>query len=289
MSASPTLPTLPAPAAHAPAGPVPPVRAGRVFAAFVARDLRVVFRKQPVSFLTRVLVEPLTRIFVFSYVLPAVSAAGPRSGGPAVSTVLAPGMLATTILFAGILGVSMPMITELTYPKTIQDRLLTPVPLWSVGAARLVSGTVQALVSVLLVLPVVMFVHAPGQAPDIGLSHWPLLLAVVLCGAVLASAIGLWLGTAVQPSQVNVLFGLVMMPMMMLGCVYYPWASLEALPWLRDLVLLNPVVYVSEGLRAALSPAAAHLSLWAVLPVLVAGSALVCVLGLRAFRRAALD
>ncbi|MEU7163288.1 ABC transporter permease [Streptomyces morookaense] len=276
-------------ATHAVARAAPPVRTGRVFVAFVARDLRVVFRKQPTAFLTRVLVEPLTRIFVFSYVLPSVSGRGQQPGGSSFSTVLAPGMLATSMLFAGVLGVAMPMIGELTYPKTVQDRLLTPAPVWAVGAARAVSGAVQALVSVLLVLPIVMFVHAPGQAPDIHVANWPLLAVVVFFGSVLSGVIGLWLGTAIQPAHVSALFGLVMMPAMMLGCVYYPWASLAAIPWLHMLVLLNPVMYLSEGLRAVLTPGAAHLPLWAVLLALVGGSAVVGALSLRSFRRAAMD
>lgn len=270
------------------ASTAPPVRISRVFAAFLARDFRVVFRKQLLSFLARVLVEPLMLVFVFSYVLPSVSG-GRQVGGRSFSTVITPGLLANTMLFAGVLGVTMPLISELSYPKTVQDRLLTPVPVWAVGAGRLVSGAAQALVSVLLVLPIVVFLHAPGQAPDIEVANWPLLVAVVLFGSLLSAAFGLWLGSVVQPAQVNVLFSLVMMPAMMLGCVYYPWAALDTIPWLQMVVLLNPVVYLSEGLRAALTPGMPHLPLWAVLLTVLGGSVLISGLGLRAFRRAALD
>lgn len=270
------------------ARPAAPVRTSRVFAAFLARDFRVVFRKQLPGFLARVLVEPLMLVFVFSYVLPSVSGAR-QVGGPSFSTVITPGLLANTMLFAGVLGVTMPLISELSYPKTVQDRLLTPVPVWAVGAARIVSGAAQALVSVLLVLPIVVFLHAPGQAPDITVANWPLLAAVVLFGSLLSAAFGLWLGSVVKPAQVNMLFSLVMMPAMMLGCVYYPWASLDAIPWLQVVVLLNPVVYLSEGLRAALTPGMPHLPLWAVLLAVLGGSALISGVGLRAFRRAALD
>ncbi|MGW2425622.1 ABC transporter permease [Streptomyces sp. NPDC001709] len=268
--------------------PAPPVRLGRVLLAFLARDLHVVFRRQLVGFLARVIVEPLLMVFVFSYVLPTVSGA-PRTAGAPLTQVLMPGVLATTMLFSGVMGVTMPLISELSYPKTVQDRLLTPAPPWAVGAARIASGTVQSVVAVLLVLPIAFFLHAPGHSPGVTLHHWPLLVVVVLTGSLLAAALGLWLGSVIPPAQVNLMFSLVMMPAMMLGCVYYPWTSLEAIPWLRAAVLANPVVYLSEGMRAALTPAMPHLSLWALLPVVIGGGAVMTLLGLRAFRRAALD
>ena len=40
-------------------------------------------------------------------------------------------------------------------------------------------------------------------------------------------------------------------PMMMFGCAYYPWSMLSAFPGLQYAVLINPLVYASEGLRGA--------------------------------------
>jgi ABC-2 type transport system permease protein len=39
--------------------------------------------------------------------------------------------------------------------------------------------------------------------------------------------------------------------MMMFGCAYYPWSMLSAFPGLQYAVLINPLVYASEGLRGA--------------------------------------
>jgi ABC-2 type transport system permease protein len=261
----------------------------RVFLAFVERDLHVVFRRQLDSFLARALVEPLLLMFVFTYVLPSVSGRQQPSHGLTLSTVLVPGILANTLLFSGLMGVTLPLINDLSYPRTVQDRLLTPTPAWTVGASRVVSGSIQALVAALIALPSVLLVHAPGQGPQLDLHNWPLLLVMLVFGPVLSSGIGLWLGSVVTPARVNMLFSLVMMPAMMLGCVYYGWASLDRIPWLQWLVLLNPVVYMTEALRAGLTPDLPHLPLWAILPAIVGGSVLSCLAGLRAFRRATLD
>ena len=77
-----------------------------------------------------------------------------------------------------------------------------------------------------------------------------LVLASLLSGALAVLAIG----TAVSPKQIGLIFGVVVMPITFLGCVYYPWAALDSIKWLQKAVLLNPIVYMSEGLRAALTP-----------------------------------
>jgi len=64
------------------------------------------------------------------------------------------------------------------------------------------------------------------------------------------------------------MFAVILTPLMFLGCVYYPWASLGAIRWLQVTVLVNPLVYMSEGLRIALTPDVPHL------PVLVAAGML---------------
>ena len=69
-----------------------------------------------------------------------------------------------------------------------------------------------------------------------------------------AGALGLTIGTSVKPQQIGLIFGVVVMPITFLGCVYYPWAALTHIRWLQIGVLVNPIVYMSEGLRAALTP-----------------------------------
>jgi ABC-2 type transport system permease protein len=143
---------------------------------------------------------------------------------------------------------------ELTFQRSIEDRALAPLPIPLLGLEKIVAAAPQGLIGGLLVLPAVLLVHAKGQAPSVHLGNWPLFLAVMLTGALVASAGGLFLGTRIDPRQIQVLFALVLIPMTMLGCVYYPWAALHHIRWLQIAVLANPMVYVSEGLRAALTP-----------------------------------
>jgi ABC-2 type transporter len=70
---------------------------------------------------------------------------------------------------------------------------------------------------------------------------------------VLGASLGLTVGTRVQPRQVALVFSLLVLPMTFLGAVYYPWQGLEPLPWLKWGVIVNPLVYLSEGVRLGLT------------------------------------
>jgi ABC-2 type transport system permease protein len=59
---------------------------------------------------------------------------------------------------------------------------------------------------------------------------------------------------------------------------------LAAVPWLQKLVLINPLVYMCEGFRAALTPVP-HMSLWAIYPALIGFSVLFITVGLAGFRK----
>jgi len=103
--------------------------------------------------------------------------------------------------------------------------------------------------------------------------------------SLLAGALGLTIGTAVQPKQIGLIFGVVIMPITFLGCVYYPWAKLDRIKWLQFGVLVNPIVYMSEGLRSALTPAMGHMPNAMILVMLVFFLVLLTWTGMRGFRR----
>jgi ABC-type multidrug transport system permease subunit len=261
------------------------------FMAMMARELRVI-RRSFVSTFTRVVMQPLLFVFVFAYVLPKIGGSGPFGGhaGSAgtkatFSTILVPGMVASALLMQGVIAVTFPLIAELSWERTIEDRVLAPLPVPLLGLQKIAAGGLQALIGGVLVFPIVLLVHAGGQAPNVHISNWPLFLFVFLTGGLASSALGLFLGTAIDPRQMQVLFAVILLPATMLGCVYYPWAALHSIRWLQILVLVNPMVYMSEGLRAALTPQVGHMATWAFLLALAAGTVGLTLLATRTFTR----
>ena len=253
------------------------------FLALLARDIRVL-RRQGGQFLMRTIMQPLLFVFVFAYVFPKIGQ-GFRGGSAGVSftTVLVPGLIAVAINFQGIQAVALPLVQEFSYSKEIEDRVLAPVPVWMVGLEKIVAGALQSMMAAAIVFPIVYLVHAKGAAPKVQVHDWPLFLVALVFASFLASALGLFLGTVIDPRKITLLFTVVLLPITFLGCVYYPWATLKPLPWLQYLVLLNPLVYMTEGLRASLTPQLPHMAIWASLLALVGGSIGLTVVSLRTF------
>jgi ABC-2 type transport system permease protein len=54
-------------------------------------------------------------------------------------------------------------------------------------------------------------------------------------------------------------------------------------------ILINPMVYMSEGLRAVPTPVLPHMPIWVVLLALVGGTAVLGYLGTRTFTRRVLN
>jgi ABC-2 type transport system permease protein len=225
------------------------------FGALLLRDLRVL-RRGMRQFIIRTIMQPLLFTFVFAYVFPKTGQAiASPAPGINFSTVLVPGLLAVAIIFQGVQSVAIPLTQEFSYTKEIEDRVLAPLPIWAVGVGKIVAGALQALVAAAVVFPIVYLVHAKGQAPSVHVDNWPLFVAVLLLSSVLAASFGLLIGTSFAPQQVPLVFSILVLPMTLLGCIYFPWGGLSRIAWLKWSVLVNPLVYMSEGMRAALTPA----------------------------------
>jgi ABC-2 type transport system permease protein len=269
--------------------PVPHPTLPKTFAAMMAREFRVLGRNAPSTFVRAVL-QPLLFAFVFAYVLPkigtgfSVARGSSGIGGINFATILVPGLMGSMFLMQGMFGTTMPLIMEFSWQRTIEDRALAPVPIRVLAIQKITAGAIQAFIGAAIVFPVVYWVHAPGQGPHIHVSNWFLLAVVMVFAAALTASLGLWLGTLADPRKIQMLFAVILLPITMLGCVYYPWSALHAIRWLQIVTLVNPMVYMTEGLRAALTPGIGHMPLWAILLALVGGTLVFGYLGVRTFR-----
>src|SRR4029077_4887831 len=176
---------------------------------------------------------------------------------------------ASMLLMQGIMAVTFPLVMEFSWQRTIEDRALAPVPIRVLAIQKITAGAVQSFIGAVIVFPIVLLVHASGQAPHVHVTNWALFALILVFASLLTSALGLLLGTIMDPRKMQMLFAVILLPATMLGCVYYPWSALHHIRWLQILVLINPMVYMSEGLRAVLTPSLGHMPLWAVLLALV--------------------
>jgi ABC-2 type transport system permease protein len=264
--------------------PTPRPTVAKTFWAMMTREFRVL-RRNAVSTLTRAVMQPLLFVFVFAFVLPKVGGGMLVAGGANFATILVPGLMASMLMTQGILGTTMPLVMEFSWrQRTIEDRALAPVPIRVLAIQKIVAGSIQSFIGACIVFPIVLLVHAPGQAPHVDVTNWALLLVILVFGATMTSSLGLLLGTLADPRKMQTVFAVILLPLTMLGCVYYPWSALHTIRWLQIATLVNPMVYIAEGLRAVLTPSLGHMPLWAVFLALIGGTALFGYLGTRTFR-----
>jgi ABC-2 type transport system permease protein len=219
------------------------------FLAVLRRDLFVTWRELP-TFLAQVVLQPLFLVFVFGRVLTSLGYATQD-----YADLLLPGVIALTAVLTALQGTALPLVIDFSYTKEIEDRLLAPLPTSLVAIEKVVFSTLRALTAALLMFPI----------------GW------------------LVLGSVVQPASINLVFALVLTPLLFTGASQYPWPSLSVLRWFQIVTLFNPLTYASEGMRAALVPEVPHMAPWISVLALIASVLLFTFIGVRGFLRRAID
>ncbi len=252
----------------------------KTFFAMLARDAHVA-RRNAMVLMFQTFLQPLMFVFIFGKVMV-------RSGymPEAYKSLLLPGIMAISMVFTGVWAVAMPLIAEFQFTREIEDRLLAPMEISWVAVEKVLAGALQALIAGLVVLPAAWIILRPIP---FDLSS-PLTFACITVLVSLFSACGgLALGCSINQQHIGLMFSMVLTPLIFFGCTYYPWSALAAFPILQKAVLINPLVYASEGLRGTLVPQFSHLPLLAVIIALAAFDALLLAVGLRQFRSKAVS
>ena len=256
-----------------------PVSTGAVLGALLRRDLRVA-RRELQYFLVRTLMQPLLFLIVFGFLLPKMEFV---HGG--YTTALLPGIIAVSVALSAIQAVALPMVQDFGWTREIEDRLLAPVPTPLIATEKVLAGAVQGVVAALIALPLGRLVMGP--IPGLTLENLVAFISITALGALTFSAIGLVLGTAIAPQQIGLMFSIIVAPMLMFGCAYYPWRGLDRVPVMKYAVLVNPLVYVAEGMRATITPEAPHMPILAATGALVLLATAFWYIGRRTFLRKA--
>jgi len=251
----------------------------KTFLALLARDAHVA-RRNFVPLLLQTFLQPMMFVFIFGRVM--------VSSGymPTIyKSLLLPGIMAISMIFTGVWAVAMPLIGEFQFTHEIEDRLLAPIEISWLAIEKVFFGAAQAVVAGLAVIPAAWLLLRPGV--ELNLSSPATFAGITVLVALLSACGGLALGCSIDQTKIGLMFSLVLTPMIFFGCTYYPWSALANFPVLQKIVLVNPLVYASEGLRGTLVPQFPHLPITAVLLGLLIFDVLFLLVGLRQFRKKA--
>ena len=264
--------------AEAPAPGRPVV--GRAFRALLWRDVFVTGREL-VPFLLQVVLQPVFLLFVFGKVLVELGFATDQ-----YTDVLLPGVIALTAFLTALQNTAFPLVIDFSFTKEIEDRLLAPLPTALVAVEKIVFALLRALVAAAVMFPISWWVL--GTLP-VEWGDLPALTAFLVLGSLVGAVMGMTLGTFVKPNRINIVFAVVLTPVLFTGSTQFPWQALDTLRWFQVVCALNPLTYVSEALRAQMAPGVPHLPLWLCAVALAGFLVVFGVTSLIGFRRRALD
>ena len=262
-----------------------PNRAALALTAFFAifqRDI-VVAGREFIPFLLQALMQPLFFLFIFGKVLPGIGLAAGN-----FASLMLPGIVALTGMIASMQGVTLPLVLDLGFAREIDDRLLSPLPVWWVALEKVLFGTLRGAIASSVIFPLGWWILGSGFA--VRADRLPILIGMVFLTALAGSTIGLLMGTVIKPDQISLMFTLIFTPLLFTGCTYYPWGALQNIVWFQILVLFNPLTYAAEGLRYSMVPPIhGHdfptLALPWILFALCFAITLMFVMGIRTFRK----
>ena len=107
------------------------------FLALLRRDLLVASRNA-FPLLMATLTQPILVVLVFGNILPRLGLVADQ-----FRTVMVPGLMSITMLMAGVQGVLMPLVTDLSGSREVDERLLAPLSVMGVAAEKIVAGAIQ--------------------------------------------------------------------------------------------------------------------------------------------------
>lgn len=226
------------------------------FKAMVKRDLLVQLRDKW-EFVFRVAMLPFMLILLYGYILPRIGLVSNEFPNQ-----MFPGIVGMSILVTGIHGTAIPLTMDFNVSREIEDRLMAPVNVGVVALAKMCVGIIEAWIGGLIVLPLSLIFMGNSLDLTLTLQGGVLLLVVILLASISSATLGLLVGTIIKPSQVAAMFPGLLIPLVFLGSVFFSWNTLHVTPIIQVLVLLNPLVYVNEALRAILTPQLPHMSLF---------------------------
>jgi ABC-2 type transport system permease protein len=247
------------------------------FLALLRRDLHITLRNLPLVVGT--LGQPVLVVLVFGNLLPRMGLVSSSFG-----TILIPGLMSITMLMTGVQGILLPLSGDLAGTREIDERLLAPITAFGVAVEKIVAGAVPSAFAGVVSLPLMMLLMHEVSGSTFN-PRWVALLPVSIACGLLAAAFGLNLGTRVEPRFAGLVFPILLGPMMLFGCAYYSWSGLEAIGPVRYLFLANPLVFISEALRLAVTPEVPHMPLPLLFGGLFGFLVLLTVTGGRAFER----
>jgi ABC-2 type transport system permease protein len=212
----------------------------------LVRDIRGSYLMSPL-FLASMLVSPLIYIFVLGF---AFCGAIPSLVAEGISMsyilFLAPGIIVSQFLTGGVYAGA-----SIWFDKRFgmfEQILVGPFTKTQYITSKILSVALQGLAMAFIVLLLASPLLSGLSISVLGILY---ILAAWMFGSLLFGSLSIIVSTAVKTDEVlNVVFNIIMPPLLFLSSVFYPLENVPA--FIRALALANPLTYAADMFRAGL-------------------------------------
>jgi lipooligosaccharide transport system permease protein len=156
---------------------------------------------------------------------------------------LAPGLIASSAMFATMYECTYGTFIRMEYQKTFQAMLATPLSIDDVIMGEILYGAFKSALYGTVILLVIWLLGLVA-------SPWALLVPFILiaAGFVFALMSLLWTGLVPNIDNFNYYFSLVMTPLFLFSGVFFPLSGLPEM--VREIVMYSPLYYVVHLTRS---------------------------------------
>jgi hypothetical protein len=226
----------------------------KVFLQLMKRDLTIFFRDYRNKFIDMVIVFS-NNVLIFGYFM----------SGHGLSDNYGPFLLIAAIGSFGlieIVGKVALFLSDLEGDRAISQLLIMPIPSWAVFIYMALFWAISAALLSILLFPAGKLLL--WERFDLSLISYLKLIPIFITGNLFFGAFALWLSSVISGlSSLNALWLRYVVPLWMFGTYFFSWHDAYVLnPWIGGILLLNPIVYVIEGMRSATLGPEGYLPYW---------------------------
>lgn len=220
----------------------------------IRRDLRVFRRGYFDDFINTTFVL-FTTVIVFGYFMGRLGLKTDYGSFILLGAIGAFGLL-------DIIGKAGILIGDIDGDRTINYFLTLPVPSWTIFANI---GLSYAIRSLLMTLPLFVWgkIFLPNQF-DLSIINYPKLAIIFVTLHIFFGYFALWVAALTKELKaISSLYFRIINPMFMFGCYFFPWKEAFNIDkTIGYILLINPMTYVQEGIRAAALGQSGYISFW---------------------------
>lgn len=211
-----------------------------VFWQIVRRDLTIHFKNYKATLVNTIILFACN-ILTFAYLFPTTD-----SGYGAFYFM---GSLVTFGFFSGVMN-AYELIGDVEGDRSINYLLTMPLPSWLTFVAIGLSWSLRTIVNIapMFILGKLLL----WEQLDLSKIHYVPFIFQFITASLFYGFFGLWTATMFKRmSDAGNIWLRMVNPMFLFGAFMFSWKSIAAtMPWVSIVLLLNPIVYANEGMRA---------------------------------------